>query len=100
MGLSETRGASAGARRLGGVAAGRGVAMARASDRWCTWARGCQADVLQVKTDTGSFWGSLAPVSCLYNLLLSAVVEQLGPTLSARLAQNRLLQQEFGQFER
>ena len=57
-------------------------------------------DLLQVKTDTGHFWDSLAPISCLFNLLLSAVVEQLGPTLSRRLAENRALQQEFGQFER
>ena len=44
--------------------------------------------------------GSLAPVSCLFNLLLSGVVEALGDALPARLAVNRELQQEFGQFER
>ncbi|MCW1872864.1 MurR/RpiR family transcriptional regulator (plasmid) [Erwinia sp. INIA-01] len=98
--LTDTRAYSTVARQFCRVAAERGVAMALVTDMWCPWARDYQADVLQVKTDTGSFWDSLAPVSCLYNLLLSAVVEQLGPTLSARLAQNRLLQQEFGQFER
>ncbi|HCF67014.1 MAG TPA: RpiR family transcriptional regulator, partial [Enterobacter asburiae] len=35
-----------------------------------------------------------------FNLLLSGVVEALGETLPARLAVNRQLQQEFGQFER
>ena len=57
-------------------------------------------DLLQVKTDTGHFWDSLAPVSCLFNLLLSGVVDALGDALPARLAVNRQLQQEFGQFER
>jgi hypothetical protein len=46
------------------------------------------------------FLGFLAPVSCLFNLLLSGVVEALGDALPARLAVNRQLQQEFGQFER
>jgi hypothetical protein len=40
-------------------------------------------DLLQVKTDTGHFWDSLAPVSCLFNLLLSGVVEALGDALPA-----------------
>ena len=34
------------------------------------------------------------------NLLLSGVVEALGEALPERLAVNRQLQQEFGQFER
>ena len=48
---------------------------------------------------SGHFWDSLAPVSCLFNLLLSGVVDQLGDTLAERLRTNRQLQQEFGQFE-
>ena len=52
-----------------------------------------------MKTDTGHFWDSLAPVSCLFNLLLSAVVAQLGDSLAERLQTNRQLQQQFGQFE-
>ncbi|MGX5148983.1 MurR/RpiR family transcriptional regulator, partial [Enterobacter hormaechei] len=67
---------------------------------WCPWARDYPIDLLQVKTDTGHFWDSLAPVSCLFNLLLSGVVEALGDALPERLAINRQLQQEFGQFER
>ena len=47
-----------------------------------------------------SFLGFACPVSCLFNLLLSGVVEALGDALPARLAVNRQLQQEFGQFER
>lgn len=66
---------------------------------WCPWARDYSIDLLQVKTDTGHFWDSLAPVSCLFNLLLSAVVAQLGDSLTERLQTNRQLQQQFGQFE-
>ncbi len=98
--LTDTRAYSTVARQFCRVATERGVAMALVTDIWCPWARDYPIDLLQVKTDTGNFWDSLAPVSCLFNLLLSAIVERLGPKLSSRLAQNRLLQQEFGQFER
>jgi len=98
--LTDTRAYSTVARQFCRVATERGVSMALVTDIWCPWARDYSVDLLQVKTDTGNFWDSLAPVSCLFNLLLSAVVERLGPKLSTRLAQNRLLQQEFGQFER
>lgn len=98
--LTDTRAYSTVARQFCRVASERGIAMALVTDIWCPWARDYPVDLLQVKTETGNFWDSLAPVSCLFNLLLSAVVERLGPGLSARLAQNRLLQQEFGQFER
>lgn len=98
--LTDTRAYSTVARQFCRVATDRGVSMALVTDIWCPWARDYPVDLLQVKTDTGNFWDSLAPISCLFNLLLSAVVERLGPALSVRLAQNRLLQQEFGQFER
>lgn len=98
--LTDTRAYSTVARQFCRVASERGVSMALVTDIWCPWARDYPVDLLQVKTETGNFWDSLAPVSCLFNLLLSAVVERLGPSLSDRLAQNRLLQQEFGQFER
>ncbi|TCW11629.1 RpiR family transcriptional regulator [Raoultella sp. BIGb0138] len=98
--LTDTRAYSSAARQFCRVAADRGIATALVTDIWCPWARDYPVDLLQVKTDTGHFWDSLAPISCLFNLLLSAVVERLGPSLSRRLAENRALQQEFGQFER
>lgn len=97
--LTDTRAYSTIARQFCRVATERQVAMALVTDIWCPWARDYPVDLLQVKTDTANFWDSLAPISCLFNLLLSAVVERLGPALSERLVQNRLLQQEFGQFE-
>lgn len=98
--LTDTRAYSAIARQYCRVASEKGVPMALITDIWCPWARDYAIDLLQVKTDTGHFWDSLAPVSCLFNLLLSGVVEALGDALPDRLAVNRQLQQEFGQFER
>ena len=98
--ITDTRAYSSTARQFCRVAAERRIATALVTDIWCAWARDYPLDLLQVKTDTGHFWDSLAPIGCLFNLLLSAVVERLGPSLSQRLAENRALQQEFGQFER
>ena len=98
--ITDTRAYSSTARQFCRVAAERRIATALVTDIWCPWARDYPLDLLQVKTDTGHFWDSLAPIGCLFNLLLSAVVERLGPSLSQRLAENRALQQEFGQFER
>ena len=98
--LTDTRAYSAIARQYCRVASEKAIPMALITDIWCPWARDYPIDLLQVKTDTGHFWDSLAPVSCLFNLLLSGVVEALGDALPDRLAVNRQLQQEFGQFER
>lgn len=98
--LTDTRAYSAIARQYCRVASEKGIPMALITDIWCPWARDYPIDLLQVKTDTGHFWDSLAPVSCLFNLLLSGVVQALGNALADRLTINRELQQEFGQFER
>ncbi|MBJ9303268.1 MurR/RpiR family transcriptional regulator [Citrobacter koseri] len=97
--ITDTRAYSAAARQYCRVASERRIPLALITDVWCPWARDYAIDLLQVKTDTGLFWDSLAPVSCLFNLLLSGVVDQLGDTLAERLRTNRQLQQEFGQFE-
>ncbi|QZN94075.1 MurR/RpiR family transcriptional regulator [Symbiopectobacterium purcellii] len=97
--VTDTRAYSTVARQYCRAANDRQIPLALITDLWCPWARDYPMDLLQVKTDTGHFWDSLAPITCLFNLLLSAVVEQLGDKLSARLALNRALQTEFGQFE-
>lgn len=98
--VTDTRAYSAVARRYCRAASERNLPLALVTDIWCPWARDYPMDLLQVHTDTGHFWDSLAPLSCLFNLLLSAVVERLGERLGPRLALNRQLQEEFGQFER
>jgi DNA-binding MurR/RpiR family transcriptional regulator len=97
--ITDMRAYSATSRQYCRVARDRHIPLALITDVWCPWARDYGIDLLQVKTDTGHFWDSLAPVSCLFNLLLSAVVAQLGDALAGRLQTNRQLQQQFGQFE-
>ncbi|TKI05175.1 MurR/RpiR family transcriptional regulator [Martelella alba] len=97
--VTDTRAYSVMARRLCQAADQRGLPLALITDIYCPWARDFPADLLQLKTDTGQFWDALSPLSCLFNLMLSAVVEQLGPSVERRLAYNRQLQRELGQFE-
>lgn len=73
--------------------------MALITDLQCPWARDYDLDLLQLKTDVGQFWDSMAPLTCLFNLMVSAVADRYGERLDARLAKNRALQQAFGQFE-
>ncbi|MFT4067214.1 sap1 transcriptional regulator SapR [Paraburkholderia sp.] len=97
--VTDTRAYSAIARRYCEAASRRGLPFALVTDIYCPWARDFDGDLLQVKTDVGQFWDSLAPLTCLFNLLISAVVEQLGPAIDERVARNRELQSEFDQFD-
>ncbi|MDQ9129883.1 hypothetical protein RDT67_26100 [Serratia fonticola] len=94
--VTDTRAYSAIACQYCRAASERHIPLALITDIWCPWARDYSVDLLHVKTDNGHFWDSLAPLSCLFNLLLSSVVELLGERLAQRLAVNRQLQQEFG----
>ena len=50
-------------------------------------------------SNSGPFRGSLAPLTCLFNLLITAIVERFGPTLAERVARNRELQSELNPFD-
>ncbi|MBY4723216.1 MULTISPECIES: sap1 transcriptional regulator SapR [Burkholderia] len=97
--VTDTRAYSRSARRYCQAAAERGQPFALVTDLSCPWARDWPADLLQVKTDVGQFWDSLAPLTCLFNLLITAVVDRLGPAIDRRVARNRELQRTFDQFE-
>jgi DNA-binding MurR/RpiR family transcriptional regulator len=97
--VTDTRAYSTVARRFCQAASGRGLRFALVTDIYCPWARDFDGDLLQVKTDVGQFWDSLAPLTCLFNLLISAVVERRGPAIDERVARNRELQSEFDQFD-
>jgi DNA-binding MurR/RpiR family transcriptional regulator len=97
--VTDTRAYSMIARRYCEAAARRGLPFALVTDIYCPWARDFAGDLLQVKTDVGQFWDSLAPLTCLFNLLISAIVDRLGPTLDERVARNRELQGELNQFD-
>ncbi|HWQ09625.1 MAG TPA: hypothetical protein VN436_10970, partial [Holophaga sp.] len=81
------------------AASRRGLPLLLITDFYCTWARDYPIDLLQIKTDVQQFWDAWSPLVCLQNLFLSAVVERLGPSLDDRLAKNKELQRELGQFE-
>lgn len=97
--VTDTRAYSKVARRYCEAATRRGLPFALVTDIYCPWARDFDGDLLQVKTDVGQFWDSLAPLTCLFNLLISAIVERLGPGIDDRVARNRELQSEFDQFD-
>lgn len=97
--VTDTRAYSTVARLYCEAATRRGLPFALVTDIYCPWARDFDGDLLQVKTDVGQFWDSLAPLTCLFNLLISAIVEWLGPAIDDRVARNRQLQSEFDQFD-
>jgi DNA-binding MurR/RpiR family transcriptional regulator len=97
--VTDTRAYSMVARRYCDGATRRGVPFALVTDIYCPWAREFVCDLLQVKTDVGQFWDSLAPLTCLFNLLITAIVARLGSAIDKRVARNRELQGEFNQFD-
>jgi len=86
-------------RRLIAAATARNIRTAFVADQFCTWAREYPVDLLQVETDVGRFWDTLAPLCCLFNLITDAVIARLGSRLDQRLLRNKELQKELGQFE-
>ena len=86
-------------RRLCAAARDRAIPTALIGDKYCTWARDYPVDFLQVETDVGQFWDTLAPMCCLFNLIADAVIARLGSKLDERLFRNKALQKELGQFE-
>ncbi|MFX1673921.1 MurR/RpiR family transcriptional regulator [Paraburkholderia sp. A2WS-5] len=97
--VTDTRAYSRIARRYCEAAARRELPFALVTDLYCPWARDFACDLLQVKTDVGQFWDSLAPLTCLFNLLITSIVERLGSTIDKRIARNRELQRELDQFD-
>lgn len=97
--VTDTRAWSRIARRYCEAAARRELPFALVTDLYCPWARDFACDLLQVKTDVGQFRDSLAPLTCLFNLLITSIVERLGPTIDKRVARNRELQRELDQFD-
>ncbi|AGE24493.1 hypothetical protein H045_02085 [Pseudomonas poae RE*1-1-14] len=97
--IADFRMYSAVARTFCDVAHQQKLPLAFITDFQCPWARDYPHDLLQLDSDVGQFWDSLAPLSCLLNLIVSAVAEKLGNHLDERLAKNRELQKLFGQFD-
>ena len=97
--LSDFRAYASMTRRYCEAASRRQLPLLLITDFYCTWARDYPIDLLQLKTDVEQFWDAWSPLACLQNLLLSAVVERRAAKLDERLALNKELQRELGQFE-
>ncbi|CAG4903796.1 hypothetical protein R69919_03395 [Paraburkholderia gardini] len=97
--VTDTRAYSRIARSYCEAATRRGLPFALVTDLYCPWARDFPCDLLQARTDVGQFWDSLAPLTCLFNLLITSVVERLGPAIDEHVARNRELQRELDQFD-
>jgi len=97
--VTDTRAYASITRHYCEAAARRGLPFALVTDLYCPWAREFSCDLLQVKTDVGQFWDSVAPLTCLFNLLITSIVERLGAAIDERVARNRELQRELDQFD-
>ena len=97
--LSDFRAYASMTRQYCEAASKRDLRLLLITDFYCTWARDYPIDLLQLKNDVQQFWDAWSPLTCLQNLFLSAVVERLGAGLDTRLALNKELQNELGQFE-
>ncbi|NLP62930.1 sap1 transcriptional regulator SapR [Paraburkholderia sacchari] len=97
--VTDTRAYSRIARRYCEAAARRELPFVLVTDLYCPWARDFACDLLQVKTDVGQFWDSLAPLTCLFNLLITSIVGRLGSSIDKRIAHSRELQRELDQFD-
>jgi DNA-binding MurR/RpiR family transcriptional regulator len=86
-------------RRLVAAACQRKLGAAFVCDKYCSWAGQYPIDLIQLDTDVGQFWDSVAPMCVLFNLIASGVVARLGAKVDERLLRHRVLQQEMGQFE-
>ncbi|WP_018152911.1 MurR/RpiR family transcriptional regulator [Leeia oryzae] len=97
--LTDFRAYSSITKKLCAAACKRNLNMALITEYYCTWARDYPVDLLQINVDVGQFWDSLAPLTVLFNLLVSGVVKATGPDLEQRLQENKALQKELGQFD-
>jgi DNA-binding MurR/RpiR family transcriptional regulator len=97
--IADFRMYSAVARTFCDVAHRQQLPLAFITDFQCPWARDYPHDVVQLDSDVGQFWDSLAPLACLLNLIVSAVAAHYGDRLDERLKKNRELQELFGQFD-
>lgn len=68
------------------------------TDKYCDWARSFTSHIFSVPTEGGQFWSSPVPMTCLINLLVTAVVGRSGPAVEKRLEQVSNLFDQFTGF--
>jgi DNA-binding MurR/RpiR family transcriptional regulator len=86
------------AEQLAAAAAEADIPLFVITDAYCHWARSHTRHVFHVQTDAGFFWDTTVPIVSLLNLLMNAVVEQLGSKVGERIGRLEKLQGRFGAF--
>jgi DNA-binding MurR/RpiR family transcriptional regulator len=86
------------AEQLAAAAAEADIPLFVITDAYCHWARSHTKHVFHVQTDVGFFWDTTVPIVSLLNLLMNAVVEQLGAKVGERVSRLEKLQGRFGAF--
>jgi len=86
------------AEQLAAAAAELGIPVFVITDAYCHWARSHTRHVFPLQTDVGFFWDSTIPIVALLNLLMNAVVQQLGQKVGERVSRLEKLQGRFGAF--
>ena len=84
--------------RLAREARKQGLDLVIFTDTYCLWAREVTDRVFSLPTSTGLFWHSTDAFSVLLNLLVTDVIERLGPRVEGRLARIVQAQKLFEQY--
>ncbi len=79
-------------------AAAQKIPLIMITDKYCDWARSFTSHIFAVPTESGQFWGSSVAMTCLINLLVTAVVGQSGPAVEKRLERVSSLFEQFTGF--
>ncbi len=79
-------------------AAARGVEMAIVTDAVCPWASDCTERIFPIATEVNLFWDSNGPLTSFLNLLVEAVIHQVGPSFGERIGRLETLQDRFAAF--
>jgi DNA-binding MurR/RpiR family transcriptional regulator len=72
-----------------------GVPLILITDKYCDWGRRFTPHVITVQSETGLFWDSSVAAACVVTLLTNAIVAELGPGITPRLARFSALYQDF-----
>lgn len=80
-------------------AARRGIEMAAVTDSVCGWASDCTDLVFPISTEVNLFWDSNGPMTSFLNLLVEAVIGEIGPAVGERIKELEGLQDWFEAFE-
>ncbi len=79
-------------------AAQRGLDLAIVTDAVCPWASDCTDQVFPIATEVNLFWDSNGPLTSFLNLLVEAVIRNVGSAFGERIKALEKLQDRFDAF--